>query len=428
MHGSSTGASDEFHSYIVTQLVDAPTTVQYIIREMTSKDRHEVRYQRRKAKRNEKKRLLQQQYADFDKVFSFSNLYNAFKQCKKGVAWKTSTKRYKLNVLRNTYDTYSKLKNLTYRSKGFFEFDIIERGKPRHIRSVHISERVVQRTLCDECLVPMLERSIIYDNSASVKGKGIDFAINRLEKQLHKHYRKYGNDGYVLQFDFKSYFDNIDHNHALKILRNALSDNRTYGLSRMFVKCFGDKGLGLGSQISQILAIVVPNAIDHYIKEELKIKGYARYMDDGYLIHPSKEYLKKCLKLINSKLIETGIILNKKKTQIAKLSHGFTFLKIKFNLLPSGKVLKRPCRKSITAYRRKLKKLSQNNKVSYQEMRTSFNSWCGHMKRTASYKTVQNMRELFNELYIENWLIENSENFIEEQIKSNQKKGEKCYV
>ena len=134
----------------------------------------------------------------FDKVFSFSNLYNAFKQCKKGVAWKTSTKRYKLNVLRNTYDTYSKLKNLTYRSKGFFEFDIIERGKPRHIRSVHISERVVQRTLCDECLVPMLERSIIYDNSASVKGKGIDFAINRLEKQLHRHYRKYGNDGYVL--------------------------------------------------------------------------------------------------------------------------------------------------------------------------------------------------------------------------------------
>ena len=369
---------------------------------MNSKERHEIRYQRRKAKRLEKKRKLQEQYGDFDKVFSFKNLYDAFSKCRKGVMWKSSTKRYKANLLRNTYDLYTQLQDGTYRSKGFYEFDIIERGKPRHIRSVHISERCVQRNLCDESIIPLLERSLIYDNGASMKNKGIDFAVRRIETQLHRHYRKYGSEGYILQFDFKSFFDNINHDVVFKILRNIYTDDKLYGLATMFVRNFGVKGLGLGSQVSQIMAIAVPNVADHYIKEKLHIKGYGRYMDDGYLIHQDKEYLKQCLKELRAIYEKLGIKLNEKKTQIVKLSHGFTFLKTKFNLLPSGRVLKRPCRKSIVTMRRKLKKLKKMG-LGYDAARISINSWLGHMKRYKSYKACKNMKELFNRLYIEDW-------------------------
>ena len=369
---------------------------------MNSEERREIRYQRRKAKRLEKKKQLQEQYGDFDKVFCFKNLYDAFSKCRKGVMWKSSTKRYKANLLRNTYDLYTQLQDGTYRSKGFYEFDIIERGKPRHIRSVHISERCVQRTLCDESIIPLLERSLIYDNGASMKNKGIDFAIRRIETQLHRHYRKCGNEGYILQFDFKSYFDNISHDVVFKILRNIYTDDKLYGLACMFVRNFGDIGLGLGSQVSQIMAIAVPNIADHYIKEKLHIKGYGRYMDDGYLIHQNKEYLKHCLKELRIMFEKLGIKLNEKKTQIVKLSHGFTFLKTKFNLLPSGRVLKRPCRKSIVTMRRKLKKLKKMG-LGYDVARISINSWLGHMKRYKSYKACKNMKELFNKLYIEDW-------------------------
>ena len=369
---------------------------------MNSKERHEIRYQRRKAKRLEKKKQLQEQYGDFDKVFNFKNLYDAFSKCRKGVMWKSSTKRYKANLLRNTYDLYTQLQDGTYRSKGFYEFDIIERGKPRHIRSVHISERCVQRTLCDESIIPLLERSLIYDNGASMKNKGIDFAIRRIETQLHRHYRKHGSEGYILQFDFKSCFDNINHDVVFKILRNIYTDDKLYGLACMFVRNFGDIGLGLGSQVSQIMAIAVPNIADHYIKEKLHIKGYGRYMDDGYLIHQNKEYLKHCLKELRVIYEKLGIKLNEKKTQIVKLSHGFTFLKTKFNLLPSGRVLKRPCRKSIVTMRRKLKKLKKMG-LGYDVARISINSWLGHMKRYKSYKACKNMKELFNKLYIEDW-------------------------
>lgn len=373
---------------------------------MNSKERHEKRFQRRKAKRLEKRRKMQEMYGDFEKIFTFDNLYNAFTKCKKGVMWKSSTKKYRANLSRNTYDIYKQLKDGKYKSKGFYEFDLVERGKLRHIKSVHISERCVQRTLCDESLVPLIERGLIYDNGASMKNKGIDFALNRIEAQLRRHFRKYGNDGYILQFDFKGYFENIDHRIIDEILRRIYPDKRTYRIASHFVNNFGEKGLGLGSQVSQILAIAVPNKIDHFIKEELKIKGYGRYMDDGYLIHYSKEYLKECLVKIRVKLIEYGIKLNEKKTQIVKISHGFTFLKAKHYLLPSGRIIKKPCRKSIVTMRRKLKKFKKNDKIEFNDVLTSLTSWIGHMKRYDSYKSVVNMKKLFNELYVDCWMKE----------------------
>ena len=135
---------------------------------MNSKERHELRYRRRKARRDEKKRRLAEEYGDFNKVFTIENLYAAYKGCCKGVGWKASTQRYKANALLNVVDTLDLLRSGKFKSKGFYEFDIIERGKERHIKSVHISERVVQRCLCDYSLVPIFSNSFIYDNGACI--------------------------------------------------------------------------------------------------------------------------------------------------------------------------------------------------------------------------------------------------------------------
>ena len=92
---------------------------------------------------------------------------------------------------------------------------------------------------------------------------------------------------------------------------------------------------------------MLPNKLDHFIKEKLGIKGYARYMDDGYLIHPSKEYLKECLTRMKEVCDSLGIILNMKKTKIKKLSEGFKFLQIRFKLTETGKVLRKMSFESI---------------------------------------------------------------------------------
>ncbi|MFR1531951.1 MAG: reverse transcriptase domain-containing protein [Christensenellales bacterium] len=370
---------------------------------MNSKERHEARYQRRKAKREARKAELRQQYGNFASVFTFDNLYDSYQKACRGVGWKASTQKFKVNALYNINQIHRQLLAGKFKSKGFHEFDIYERGKPRHIKSLHISERVVQRCLCDNALVPMYSNSFIYDNGASMKGKGIDFAIRRLTCHLQRHYRKYGCEGYALIFDFSKYFDNIAHEPLIKEVYKRFDDERLRALIVQLIKDFGDKGLGLGSQISQVSALMYPNKLDHYIKEVLHIKGYGRYMDDGYLIHHSKEHLQICLAEIKRICGELGIILNTKKTQIVKLSRGITFLKTRFFLTETGKVVKKPCRQGVVRMRRKLKKFKQwliGGKFTMKEIRTSVCSWLGHVKRCNSYKTRQSMRALYRDLFL----------------------------
>lgn len=370
---------------------------------MNSQERHEARYQRRKAKREARRAELQKGYGEYDKIFTFDNLYKSFRLSCRGVGWKASTQTFKVNAIYNINQIQRQLRDGKFKSKGFHEFDIYERGKPRHIKSVHISERVVQRCLCDYALVPTLSRSFIYDNGACMKGKGIDFALNRLTLHLQRHYRKYGTGGYALTFDFSKFFENVQHAPILAELSKRFSDARLVGLTTQLVKAFGDKGLGLGSQISQVLALSYPNRLDHYIKEVLQIKAYGRYMDDGYLIHHDKAYLQKCLADIQRICAELGIILNPKKTQIVKLSRGITFLKTRFILTDTGRVVKKPNRRGITRMRRKLKIFKRwldEGRFTKADIRSSVCSWLGHVKRCNSYQTRQSMRTLYRELFI----------------------------
>lgn len=81
-------------------------------------------------------------------------------------------------------------------------------------------------------------------------------------------------------------------------------------------------------------------------------------MDDGYLIHQNKQYLQQCLQKIKTLCDELGVNLNLKKTQICKLSRGFTFIKARCFLTDSGKVIMKIHKGSITRHRRKLKKFA----------------------------------------------------------------------
>ncbi len=368
---------------------------------MTSAERHYNRYLRRVAKRQNNKAKVLSQCGLFDKVFTFDNLYNAYKKSVLGVGWKASSQKFKNKAFYNVAQLYKQLHEGTYKSRGFYEFDIVERGKKRHIKSVHISERVVQRCLCDNCLIPILSKSFIYDNAASLKGKGITFSRNRMVRHLTQYYLKNGHEGYILTFDFSKYFDNIDHEQMKKIIHSSGMDERLEKLTFHFIDCFGDVGLGLGSQVSQISALALPNELDHYIKEQLHIKFYGRYMDDGYLIHQDKAYLVYCLEEIKSICSRLGIIINDKKTQIIRLKKGAIFLKVHYYLTETGRIIKKYYKKNIVTMRRKLKtfKTWLGEKFTIEDIRTSFNSWMGFIKTQNAHRSIFKMCRLYSNLY-----------------------------
>ena len=127
-------------------------------------------------------------------------------------------------------------------------------------------------------------------------------------------------------------------------------------------------------------------------------------MDDGYLIHESKEYLQKCLAEIRRICSELGITLNAKKTQIVKLSRGVNFLKRRFILTDTGKVIIKPARKGITKMRRKLrifKRWFDEGKMSMADIQTSYVSWKGHLKHCNAYNVMIRTDVMFNNLFKE---------------------------
>lgn len=370
---------------------------------MTSEERREARYQRRKARRAAKKAQRFSSCDNFDWVFSFDHLYKSYKMSRRNVAWKSSVQKYITQAPLNVFRTWKALREGKFKSKGFWEFDIFERGKPRHIRSVNIEERVVQRCLCDYALIPMLSRQFIHDNGACMKDKGYMFAANRVTQHLREHYRKYGTEGYVLTFDFSKFFDRVSHELIKRVLHREFTDKRIIALTEHFIDAFGDMGVGLGSQISQVFALASADRLDHFIKEVCRIRGYGRYMDDGYIIYHNKEFLVALMQHIKDICAELKITLNEKKTQIVKLSRGFTFLKIRYYLLPSGRIVKKLAHSSVVRMRRKMKKFTRKveaGKMNGADLYQSFQSWRAYAQHFNSWRAVQSMAKLYNKLFI----------------------------
>lgn len=368
---------------------------------MNSEERRAARRARREAKRaaNKTARL---EDCTLENIADLDNLYRAAMVAKNGVSWKASVQRYHKELLFNISKAKRDLLSGRDIKRGFYHFDIFERGKLRHISSVHFSERVIHKSLSVNALVPALTPSFIRNNTANTIGRGTDDALKRLKRDLVRHYRKHGSEGYILLIDFSNYFGSIKHDPLKRIVEDALDDERVVRLVCDLIDACGDVGLGLGSEPNQILAVAFASPIDHFVTEMLGVEGYGRYMDDSYCIHVSKSYLQVVLACIEQKCSEYGIAINHKKTHIVKLSHGFTWLKKKISFGENGRIVMRPCRASITRERRRLKKqrkMLDDGRMNMDQVVRSYQSWRGSMLRLDAFKTVCSMDALFKELF-----------------------------
>ena len=303
------------------------------------------------------------QHGSFSLVTDPYSLLLAYYRCREGVAWKRSVQNYEKHLLRNISESIKTLEGGGKVSRGFYHFTLRERGKVRDISSVHISERVVQRSLCDNALVPVLAPSLIYDSGASLDNKGVSFSRRRVKVHLLRHYRRHGNEGYAVSIDCKKYFASINHQILFDMLGEKIEDKQVLNLTKMYIKDFGEKGLGLGSQVSQICSVFFLHKIDHYAKEVLGLENYARYMDDSYFIVKTKEEAKKFLDLLRKKYKEFDLEFNENKTQIVKLTRGFIFLKSRYRLTKDGRIVVTPSPDSRLRMIRKLRKFKKMGKT-----------------------------------------------------------------
>ena len=365
---------------------------------MTSTERREARHQRRKADREAKRHASLAQYDNIERVADLNTLHRACRKTRSGVMWKTSVQRYCMNEFKNVLQARHDILAGKDIRKGFIEFSVFERGKRREIKSVHMAERVPQRALCQAVLIPAFSRGLIRENGACLKGRGVQYQRDLLKAHLRRHFRAHGTDGYVLLFDFSGFFDSIMHEPIRALHERCFADARLVEFSMRFFDAFGPRGFGLGSECSQIGAVAYPNILDHFVKQDLGIQAYGRYMDDGYLIHPSKEYLTECLALMRNMVAKLGLTLSAKKTQIVPISKGFRFLKSRYRVTDAGHVVETPWRVSVTRMRRKLAKFKGfvvKGEMSYVDALNAYLSWRGSILKQDAHRTAREMDRVF---------------------------------
>lgn len=360
----------------------------------------------------------------------------ACKRLERSAGWKYSTQQYLMNRLTELSALKKDVDAGRYEPQNGTSFHTVENGHERIITAMRPRDAVLQHALADEIMIPTLKKYLIHDSGASLKGKGIAFTRRRFEEHLRWHYRRYGTEGYILVIDFRKYFDNIRHDTALRLISEKIHDERVMKLIRKIFdsyridvsysddadiddevfdslayqripkslktgKRYIRKSIGIGSQISQIVGIFYPTRIDTYCKTIKGIHCYDVYMDDRVITHPSKEYLKDLLKEIEDIAGKFGIFINHRKTQIVKLSHGFTWLKTRYILTASGKIIRKIPRKSVTRERRTMKhmaKLAGNHEIEWDDLKEQYKSWRGDKKRYNAYYTLKNMDKLYKEL------------------------------
>jgi hypothetical protein len=342
-------------------------------------------------------------YDDFGIITDYDNLYNAHISCRKGKLWKDSVAAYDLRAPECTLYLQHLLESGEYRISDYHCFEVNERGKTRQIKSTKYKDRVVQKNLNDNIIVPAIQPSFCYENAASQKGKGTDFTLDLLRRHLQEEIAKNGPDGFILVGDFKGYFDSIDHDVVNRMYEKYFNDERLLKLiADIHASIPGGVGVPLGNQLSQNDALMITSPIDHFIKEVLGIRGYGRYMDDFYLIHHSKEYLEKCLAIIREMADELGLTLNESKTKIVPMKAGVNFLGFHFYVTDSGKVVARIKAKSKSRWREKIRKHYKKvvaGEMTYEQAKESFRSREAHADRGESYYLIREMDYYFKTVF-----------------------------
>lgn len=333
----------------------------------------------------------------YEEIISYDCLKDGLRKSCLGVMWKDSIVSYRMNAVKNTWKLRQDLLNGTYRIQPYHVFHISE-PKDREIIATRIRDRQFQRSLCDNYLYEAVTRGFIYDNCACQIGKGVSFAHKRMGVHLRKYFNKNGGDGWVLQCDIAKYFPSTPHDTAKAAIRKRVKDDRVYAHIAAIIDSFGgERGIGLGSQASQLIELAVLDDLDHYIKERLRIKHYIRYMDDFILIHSDRAVLENALKEIAAKVTGMGLTLNK-KTHIYPLRQGIKFLRWRYILTNTGKVVRRIDRRSVTRERRKIKKLGAkvgDGVLPERKLTESYQSWRAHARQGNTRSIVYQMDRLY---------------------------------
>ena len=300
----------------------------------------------------------------FDEFLTYDKLMEAHLKCQKGK--KNRTNVIKFNLKKEEYINwlYEQLKSRNYRHGSYTTFYVYE-PKKRKIEAARYIDRVVHRWLYDNFLEPAFFPQFIINSYACIPKRGMHRATKDVQKAMRKCSKEYG-EYYILKMDVSKYFQSIDKDILMNIIKRKIKDKNVLNLIYQTIYCGReDSGIPIGNLSSQLFANLYYNEADQFIKKTLKVKYYFRYMDDSIILMKDKNELKKVKKEIEDFISKNLKLSFNKKTNIFKSKQGVNFCGYKINeyrlkLRDKGK---RKVKKNI----KKLKSKIKNGEISSKD-------------------------------------------------------------
>jgi retron-type reverse transcriptase len=323
----------------------------------------------------------------YDKVCSQENLLLAYAKARKRKTLKSYVIEFEKELHQNILLLRIELITQTYKPKALETFTIRD-PKTRKISKSDFRDRIVHHAICN-VIESIFDKTFIYDSYANRIGKGTLNAIKRFEYFQRKVTANNTREAYVLKADIKKYFENVDNNILLSILKLKILDEKLIRLIELILKnhktLHEGRGMPLGNLTSQFFANVYLNELDQYIKHELQIKYYIRYVDDFIIMVDDKKLLETYKDKINLFLQERlSIGLHPEKTKIYSMIEGVQFLGLR--IFPNHKLL---AKRNIRKCKNKILELGNqydNKEIEYDIIFDFIEGWTAYVKKINCYK------------------------------------------
>ena len=335
-------------------------------------------------------------------IIDFDNLLLAARQAQQGKRFRANVLEFNYALETELFTLQAELQNHTYRPGAYRTFEIWD-PKPRLISAAPYRDRVVHHALCI-VIMPLLERSLIGDTYANRIGYGTHRALKRFTQFARSH-------RYCLQCDIQKYFPSIDHEILKALIRKRLKCPDTLWLIDTIVDASNEqepvityfpgddlltpvqrrKGLPIGNLTSQLFANLYLNPFDNFVKRQLQLQHYLRYVDDYAAFSNDREELAQARQAMEDFLATLRLIMHPIKSQLFETCHGANF--VGFRILPDRFRVRND---NLRRARRRMKQLQQDyevGKISLKPLVQRLQSWEAHLLHGNTY---QLRRQVFN--------------------------------
>lgn len=366
----------------------------------------------------------------FEKYYDdllLEDLFEAYFAARKNKRNTINALAFERNFEEQIFSLFEHIKSCTYKPKPSITF-IVNKPVKREIFAADFRDRVVHHLIYNYT-APVLEKLFINDSYSCRKGKGTHYGISRIDHFIRSCSKNYKEDCYILKLDIRGYFMSINRKKlydkvktCLQLKRHKIDFDFEMVLYLIYETIFNDPtknciikgkksnweglpkdkslfsakrncGLPIGNLTSQLFGNLYLNELDHFVKRDLRIRYYGRYVDDFVLIHRDKEYLKSLIRLIRDYLQNSlNLTLHPDKIYLQHFSKGVKYLGavIKPHRIYIANRTKGNFYDAIKA-QNDVVKIQKPTQDEIEQFISSMNSYLGIMQHYKTYKIRRDM-------------------------------------